>query len=106
MYYFVLTSNTVLPRFGQCRSPGRPLCTVTWHDRQLNLTLGASSPLRYKQFGRGWSTSENNCLVSYLLCWRRHVSANVGRLQVTKMYIQENYTQYLRVGVASRSAKL
>jgi len=34
-------------------------------------------------------TSEHNCLVSYLLCWRRHVSANVGHLQVTKMYNEE-----------------
>ena len=31
---------------------------------------------------------------SYLLCWRRHVSATVGHLQVTKMYVEENYTDY------------
>jgi hypothetical protein len=31
--------------------------------------------------------------VIYLLCWRRHVSANVGHLQVMKMYMREkNYT--------------
>ena len=35
-----------------------------------------------------------SCLVSYLLCWRRHISATVDHLQVTKMYIEENYTQY------------
>ena len=51
--------------------------------------LGASSPLCYKQLGRGWDTSKHNCLVSYLFCSRRHVSATVGRFQVSKMYIQE-----------------
>jgi len=30
-------------------------------------SLGASSPLCYKQLGRGWGTSKHNCLVSYLL---------------------------------------
>jgi len=29
-----------------------------------------------------------------LLCWRQHVSATVGHLKITKMYIEENYTQY------------
>ena len=52
------------------------------------------NPLCYKQLGRGWGTSKHNCLVSYLLCCRRHVSATVGHLQVIKMYIEENYTQY------------
>jgi len=49
--------------------------------------LSASSPLCYKQLWRGRGTSKHNCLVSYLLCWRRHVSATVGHLHVTKMYI-------------------
>jgi hypothetical protein len=31
--------------------------------------------------------------VKCLLCWRRHVSANVGHLQVMKMYMRKkNYT--------------
>ena len=55
-------------------------------------SLGTSSSLCYKQLGRGWGMSKHNCLVSYLLCWRQHVSATVGHLQVTKMYIEENYT--------------
>ena len=50
--------------------------------------------LTLRTVGRGWGTSKHNCLVSYLLCWRRHVSATVGHLQVTKMYIEENYTEY------------
>ena len=29
---------------------------------------------------------KHTCLISYLLCWRRHVSATVGHLQVTKIY--------------------
>ena len=53
----------------------------------------ASSPLCYKQLGRGCGTSQHNCLVSYLLCWRRHVSATVGHLQVTKIYIEANFTE-------------
>ena len=40
------------------------------------------------------STSEHNCLVSYLLCWLRHVSATVGHLQGHEMYIEENCTEY------------
>jgi len=43
---------------------------------------------------RAWGTSKHNCLVYYLLCWRRHVSTAVGHLQVTKMYVEENYTEY------------
>jgi len=38
--------------------------------------------------------SQHNCLLPYLLCLRRHVSATVGHLQVTEMYIEEKYTQY------------
>ena len=60
----------------------------------IAISLGASTPLCYKQLGRGWGTSKHNCLVSYLLCWRRHVSSTVGHLQVTKIYIEENYTEY------------
>ena len=59
-----------------------------------SFSLGASSLLCYEQLWRGWSTSKHNRLVSYLLCWRRHVSATVGHLQVTKIYIEENYTEY------------
>jgi len=55
--------------------------------------LGASSPLCYKQLGRGLGMSKHNCLVSYLLCWRR-VSATVGHVQVTKIYKEENCTVY------------
>ena len=39
-------------------------------------------------------TSKHNCLVSCSFCWQRHVSATVGHLQVTKMYIEENYTEW------------
>jgi len=48
----------------------------------------------YFELGRWWGTSKHNCLVSYLLCWQRHVSATVGHLQFTKMYVEENYTDY------------
>jgi len=41
-----------------------------------------------KNLVRGCGTSKHNCLVSYLLCWRRHVSATVGHLKVTKLYIE------------------
>jgi len=34
--------------------------------------------------GWGRGTSKHSCIVSYLLCWRRHVSADVVHLQVTK----------------------
>jgi len=45
------------------------------------------------QLGEGvGGTSRHNCRVSYLLCSRRRVSATVGHLQVTKMYIEGNYT--------------
>ena len=47
----------------------------------------------YKHLGRGWGTSNHNCPVSYLLCWQRHVSVTVGQIQITKMYIEENYTE-------------
>jgi len=40
----------------------------------------------------GGSGVDQNTAV-YLLCWRRHVSATVGHLQVTKMYIEENCTE-------------
>ena len=43
---------------------------------------------------RGWGTSKHNCLLSYLLRWRRHFSATVDHLKVTKIYIEENYTDY------------
>jgi len=56
-------------------------------------SLDASFLLCYKQLGKGWDTSKHNCLVSYLLCWR-HVSATVDHLQVTKIYKEENYTEY------------
>ena len=46
-----------------------------------------------RPLGRRWDKSKHNCLVSYLLCWR-HVSATVGHLQVTKIYREENYTEY------------
>ena len=50
-------------------------------------SLAATSPLCYKQLGKGWCvTSKHNCLLSYLLCWRRHVRATVGHLQFIKMY--------------------
>ena len=57
-----------------------------WNVKCVWTSLGASSPLCCKQLGRGWGTSKHNCLVSYLLCWRRHFSATVGHLQVTKRY--------------------
>ena len=60
----------------------------------MSVSLGASSPPCCRQSGRGLDKSEHNCLVSHLLCWRRHVSATVGHLQVMKMYIEENYTDH------------
>ena len=81
----------------KCGSVASPyeLCALLWvEDCQLCFRfLGASSSLWYKQLGRGWGTSKHNCLVSYLLCWR-HVSTTVGHLQVTKICIEENYTEY------------
>ena len=58
------------------------------------LDLLSCARVDHLYLGRGWGTSKHNCLVSYLLGWRRHVSATVGQLQVTKMYIEENYTEY------------
>ena len=78
---------------GERVSSNNAILSLTY-THHFSRSLDASSPLRYKQLGRGWGTSKHNCLVSYLLCWRRHVSANVGHLQVTKMYRKENYTEY------------
>ena len=47
-----------------------------------------------QQIGRGKLCQNTTLFVSYLLCWRRHVSATVGHLQVTKIYNDENYTEY------------
>jgi len=86
---------------GICRAAAVRGQPVNWHWIRLLVfafdifncfSLGASSPLCYKQLGRGWGTSKHNCLVSYLLCWRRHVSATVGHLKVTKMCIEVNYS--------------
>ena len=44
--------------------------------------------------GVGCGMSKYNCVVSNLLCWRRHVSATAGHLHVTKMYTEENNTEY------------
>ena len=47
--------------------------------------------------GGGGGVGQNTTvLYPTLLCWRRHVSATVGHLQVIKMYIEENYTEYDR----------
>ena len=54
--------------------------------------------LRNKQLngmlGRGGLRQNTTVLYLTLLCWRRHVSATVGHLQITKMYNEENYTEY------------
>ena len=65
-----------------------PRGNCTW------LLFGTAGFRNIHWLGRGWGTSKHNCLVSYLLCWRRHISATVGHLQVTNTYIEENYTQY------------
>ena len=55
------------------------------------------------KLGIGWGTSKQNCLVSYFYVKRRHVSATVGHLLVTKMYIEENYTEYVHsIGAYSK----
>jgi len=69
--------------------------------KQAHIAASLCVPLMYEDIykfisfsGRGWGTSKHNCPVSYLLWWRRHVSATVGHLQVTKMYIVEDHKQY------------
>ena len=57
-------------------------------------SLGATSPLCYKQLGRGWVRQNTTVLYPTLLCWWRHVSATVSHLQVTITYMEENYTEY------------
>jgi len=47
-------------------------------------------PVVFLSIRKGWGTSKHNCLVSYLLCWRRYVSATVGHPQVTKIYKRGN----------------
>jgi len=56
--------------------------------------LDASSPLCFMQIRTGYVHQNPTVFVSVLLGWR-HVSATVGHLQVTKMYIEENYTQLM-----------
>ena len=73
------------------------ICIYIYIYIYMSKYLHVSSPLCYKQLGRGWGTSKHNCLVSYLLCWRRRVSAAVDHLQGTKIYIEENYTEYDRI---------
>jgi len=84
---YVSTGNT-REGFAQTSSVLAPTMRFAKHRLQ---SLGASSPLCYK-YRKGVGTSKRKYLVSYLLCWR-YVSATVGHLQVTKMYIEENYTE-------------
>jgi len=51
-------------------------------------------PVVFYAIRMGFGTSKHSCLVSYLLCWRRHVSATVGHLQVTENYNEENHTEH------------
>ena len=75
--------------------PARPLKLNTNEWSVHMRSLGASSPLcYYKQLRWVLGASKHNFLVSYLLCWRRRVSATVDHLPVAKMYIEENYTDY------------
>ena len=66
--------------------------TLTQMKRQI--MLPGHGIYMYHNVGWGWGTSKHNCLVSHLLCLWRHVSAIVGHLQITKIYIEENYTEY------------
>jgi len=47
-----------------------------------------------KKLERGGVRQNTTVLYPTLLCWRRHVSVTVGHLQVIKMYIEENYTEF------------
>ena len=68
------------------------LLTAFW-SQVVTIHTNKGSTNNPPYLGRGWGTSKHNCLVSYLLCWRRHVSTTVRHLQVTKIYIEENYTE-------------
>ena len=46
------------------------------------------------ELGRGWGTSKHNCLVSYFIMMTATCFGHCGHLEVTKMYIEENYTEY------------
>ena len=48
---------------------------------------------QYVSQGRGAVRHNTAVLYPALLFWRRHVSATVGHLEVTKMYNEENYTE-------------
>ena len=91
---FLLTTWRSPFNWGTPPSPQKIWMRARTLRAQAILHLAASSPLCYKQSGRVCGTSKQNCLVSYLLCWRRHVSATVDHLQVTKMFMEENYTEY------------
>jgi len=46
------------------------------------------------ELGRGQVRQNTTVLISYLLRWRRHVSATVDHLRVTKLHNEVNYTEY------------
>jgi len=52
------------------------------------------NPVVFYAIRKGQVCQNTTAFVFYLLCWRRHVSADVGHLQVTKMYNEENCTVY------------
>jgi len=50
--------------------------------------------LKIPTFYGGSGVRQNTAVLKpTLFCWRRHVSATGGHLQVTKMYTEENYTE-------------
>ena len=79
------------------RNCSRQVMNMKWinklHEHDSSNTLDINQRLSHIREGVGY-VSNTTVLYPTLLCWRRHVSATVGHLQVTKMYIEENYTQY------------
>ena len=65
---------------------------IIWHTLTYSIIWCNELPSTIITFKERVGTSRHNCLVSYLLCSWWHISATVGHLQVTKMYIEENYT--------------
>jgi len=69
-------------------------CNCHKNCKETVLSVGVTIH-SHKQLGREWDTSKHNYLVSYLLCWRRHVSATVGHFQVTEMLRICTYTMII-----------
>jgi len=57
------------------------------HHNDISVTI------LLQRLGRGWGMSKHNWLVPCLLRWRRHVSATVGHLQVTNIFVYRKIIQ-------------